>query len=167
MAYWVRKISRGKWPEKIIPVDDMPADIISKDLRTEKNTLSFWRIENLDDLERAALALAASSKSTSIETIEVVYIPEEDIYSASFEVDDNSPGDTIVPDLAKMHRDLCALNFRKLGMISSLINNNIHQDHCQRFTKSCVKKLLKQAYIDQRICKDKCADDLYIEISKP
>lgn len=166
MAYWVRKVTRSKWPEEVLPVESMPADVISSELRTQKNTLSFWRIETLDELEKAALALSVSSKSTSIETIDMVYISEEEITNSQIAVE-CSPGDTVIPDLAGLHRDLCALNYRTLGVVSSIINHNMKQNHAKRFTKKQVKEFLKKAYAENRVCPDICNANIYNEIAQP
>lgn len=165
MAYLVRKITRSKWPEEIIPVEEMPADVITSDLRTSQNTLSFWRIEKIEDLEIAALALAASSKSTSIEKIAIVYIPEEEILAASIAVE-NSLGDTVVPDLAALHRDLSSLTLGSLKKVSELINRNMHQSHYKCYTRKAVQVLIGKAYQEKRVCEEKCDTKLYQEISK-
>ena len=163
MAYWVRKITRSKWPDELISINTIPADVITSELRTQKNTLSFWRIETLDDLEKAALALAASSKSTKIETIDIVYIPEDEFQSAKLETC-ITPGDTVVPDLAGLHRDLSSLNYSALGVISSIIHANMKHENAKRYTKKAVKALLVKAFRENRISQDKCDPSVYSEI---
>ena len=82
-------------------INTLPADAIS-DLRTMGNTLSFWRIESLGELDKGALALAASSKSDKIETISLIWIDEDEIIRDGLTTD-NSEGDTIVEDLSSLH----------------------------------------------------------------
>lgn len=164
MAFFVRKITRAKWPESEVSVEEIPADVISIDLRTQQNRLSFWRIETLDDLEKAALALAVSSNTKSIEKIDVVYISEEEIRAAGIVIDNNSPGDTVVGDLMKLHCDFCELNYGSLGRISILINNNMQGNHYKRYSRKELRGMVGKAFRDQRICQDKCKEELFSEI---
>ena len=51
MALYVRKISRAKWPEDVSEfnnIAELKSDALA-DLRTQNNTLSFWKIESESD----------------------------------------------------------------------------------------------------------------------
>ena len=166
MAFLVRKIARAKWPEDTCDILDLCGDAIS-DLRTTGNTLSLWRIESEDDLPTAALALSASSKSDKIETISLVWISEDLLREKLIPIDEHSPGDTIVSDLVGLHRDLYGITYQSLGDIASILMSElIEQKHYKRYSRSVVKDALAKAYIDNRICEEKCLPELLVEIKK-
>lgn len=165
MAYFVRKISRAKWPDEECDVSVLNADAIS-DLRTTANTLSVWKIDELDELDNAVLALSASSKSERIETINVVWITEEEIKANGIDIDEDVPGDTVIESLVSSHRDLCNLSYSSIGQISKLIMQEIAHNNCKRYTKSQVKNVLVRAYSDDLITAEKCQKQLLLEIRK-
>lgn len=164
MSYYVRKIARAKWPDNVSDINTLPADAIS-DLRTMGNTLSFWRIESLGELDKAALALAASSKSDKIETISLIWIDEDEIIRDGLATD-NSEGDTIVEDLSSLHRDCTGLTYASLGSLSSLIVKSLQLNQYKRFTKQQIKTALLGAFRESRISKERCHPVLFEELVK-
>lgn len=166
MAFLVRKIARAKWPEDKCDIMDLYGDAIS-DLRTTENTLSLWRIESEDDLPTAALALSASSKSDSIETISLVWISEDLIREKLIPIDEHSPGDTVVSDLVNLHRDLYGITYKSLGDIADILMSElIEKNHYKRYPRSEVKASLAKAYNENRIAQEKCLPELLAEIKK-
>ncbi len=158
MSYLVRKISKAKW-DKIKDITDcqqIDGDVIS-DLRTMSNTLSFWRINDESELDEAALALAASSKTSNIEKITIVWIPED---SFEFVRIERNSGDTIVNDLKETHRDLCDVTYGALGKIAMVMQNQINDLKCKIYTKKTVEQLLVNAYKSNRITKEWCDEKL-------
>lgn len=162
MSYYVRKISRAKWPDNNCDINVLPADAIS-DLRTTGNSLSFWRIDSLCDLDKAALALAASSKSDRIENISLIWIDEEEIIRDGLSTE-SSAGDTIVEDLASLHRDCVGLTYASLGSLSSMIVKSLQLNQYQRYTKKEIKTVLLEAFRDSRISKERCHPELYEQL---
>lgn len=167
MAFLVRKVARAKWPEDICDINDIGADLITSDLRTTGNTLSLWRIESEEELLTAALALSASSKTSKIESVSVVWIPEELFINKGIRIDDSNVGDTVIFDLAETHRDICELTYKKLGDIAEIIMNEILKaGHYKRFSKSEIKAALSTAYSNNRIKEEKCDERLIEELKK-
>ena len=166
MAYLVRKIARSKWPDKICPVEELPGDTIA-DIRTSNNELSVWLIDSTDGLDSAALALSASSKTDKIEKLQLVWIPLDEIEKKQLNVSDENEGDTIIPDLADMHRDLNNLTYGALGKIASIIQNELlEKNNYKLFSRGDVKKALVAAYKDRRIAEERCSPKLLEEIRK-
>lgn len=166
MAFLVRKISRGKWPNEPVQKEEIEADAIS-DIRTTKNTLSLWRVESEAEIESAVLALSASSKSEQIETIDIVWIPESVFDNYGIEISEETPGDTVVEDLANNHRDLIHITYKTLGDIAEIITKEIlDQAHYKKVTKSKVKELLINAYKDKRILEEKCTPKMLEKIKQ-
>ena len=163
MALLVRKIARGKWPDNPCSINCLQADAIS-DLRTQGNTLSVWRVENSDELEEAILALAASSKTEKIETITIVWADEEVFLKNGITVTDTVEGDTVVTDLRPKHRDLSNLSYESLGVISGIIMNGLNSSNTKRVPRLDVKKILVNAYKNNRISKEICTENLNIEL---
>ncbi|MEG2001072.1 MAG: hypothetical protein RR053_06760 [Evtepia sp.] len=166
MAFLVRKISQAKWPSATCELKEIPGDAIS-DLRTTANTLSVWEIDSTDDLDAAALALATSSKIEKIEAVNLVWFSEESLLTNSFVIDNQVPGDTVISDLSKMHKDIVGMTYDFLGLLSVIIVNAIHREqHCKRYTRASVKGLLCKAYNENRISLEKCNPKLLEEIKK-
>ena len=166
LAILVRKIARAKWPEEICSINMLNGDAIS-DLRTTNNTISLWRVDSEAELPTAMLALAASSKSSKIENVSLVWFSEEAFFEKNIQLDANSPGDTIVSDLAPFHRDACRITYKSLGDLATLIMAELIQEkHYRRFGPAAVKEALVSAYKEHRIAEEKCMPDLLEEIKK-
>lgn len=165
MAFLVRKIARAKWTDLTCETKDIPGDTIS-DLRTSSNTLSVWQIGSIEELDIAALALAASSKTSSIEKLHIVWISEDDLVNAGFSIANNSLGDTIIPDISNTHRDLSNITYHSLGQLSEIMTSAIQCDNSKNYTKNDIKSILSQAYVDGRIAETKCNEKLLREIQK-
>ena len=165
MSILVRKISRGKWPTEIREKNEFDGDTIS-DLRTTSNTLSLWRIKSEEDMESAFLALSASSKSETIEKIDVVWISEETLRKNGLTLVDDM-GDTVVDDLANTHCDVANVTYKTLGDLAVIIAEEvINNNHCKRLTASKVKRILAKAYSERRIAEEKCTPEMLNEIKK-
>lgn len=164
MAYLVRKVSRGKWPDEKQAKDDYAGDTIS-DLRTTKNTLSLWMIESEEELDSAILALSASSKSETIEAIDVAWFPIEVIDTYGITISKDTLGDTVVSDLAETHRDVVNVTYKTLGDIADIITVAMsEQNRHKKVTLGTVKKGLAKAYKDKRISEEKCKPELLEKI---
>ena len=163
MALLVRKISRGKWPDNPCSINCLQADAIS-DLRTQGNTLSVWRVENLNEIDEAVLALAASSNTERIETITIVWEDEEVFLKKGITVNDTVEGDTVVTDLRPKHRDLSDLSYDSLGVISEIIMNSLNSSNTKRIPRQDVKKILVNAYKNDRISEEICTESLNSEL---
>lgn len=164
MAFLVRKVARAKWPEELCNTTDIPGDAIA-DLRTTNNTLSLWRIESEDELEKAALALSASSKTERIENVSLVWIPEKDFEEKGLVLDKSSAGDTVISDLVNTHCDLCDLSYGSLGTVASTIMKGILKEgHYKRYSKKEIKTFLVNAYLENKIEESKCKTSLIDEI---
>lgn len=146
--FLARKFSPAKWaPKKGLPKNGIPADAVTGDLRTQENTLSFWRCD-VRDVDEAALAIAAGADR--IDKLDIVWIGDDDLRGDGHILSD-SPGRTPVADLSDRHVDLRGLDYDLLGSVARRVAAAIDCDHCQRLTKTRVKALLKTAARDGRI----------------
>lgn len=142
MSFLVRKITRSKWPDDFCELHDIKADAYT-DLRTTNNALSFWRIEEERELEDVMLALA-TGPNCSLEKVTVAWVDEEEFQSKGIEIE-TSEGDTVIDDLKKRHRDVCALTYASLGQVSHLLLSAMRDGRCKRFPRSEVKNAVAEA----------------------
>lgn len=152
--YLGRRISRAKWAITIDSIpNDIPADAIS-DIRTQSNTLSFWKCGEASetDLDEIALALALANRDR-VDKLEIIWIDQEKIRENGIHIALNS-GDTLVVDLKDLHRDLESLTYGKLGSIASQISTALNKGQFKIFTRGQVTKLIEEAVKLGRVDKD-------------
>lgn len=163
MAYYIRKISPAKWPQKgkSVKVGEVRADAITGDIRTSEDTISLWRIEDIDELEQAVLALASAGDKAV--TYNVLSIPEEMMEKYNLELKETD-GNTPVRELAKTHRDVVNVTYAGLGRFAQVIMEALEADKLHTITKKQVKNLIVTAYKAGKIDKDKLKDRMREEI---
>lgn len=143
MPVLARKVTRAKWePAEALGPGELAADAVT-DLRTRENALSFWRCESSQeaDLERAALALAASFERA--DKIDLVGVDEHAISAAQLSTR-STPGETPIRALQSSHVDVERLDYVRLGRIAHLIADAVPTAHV-RITKRRVLELLAEA----------------------
>ena len=143
--FLARKISRAKWkPDRNLAAGEIQADAVTADLRTTGNELSFWRCDTggTKEIEDAILAIASSGEH--VETIDVVWIPIEDLEAAGLTLK-CSDGRTPVRRLRERHVDVEKLDLVRLGKIADRVVIAIGRDRTYRLTKARVTKLLMAA----------------------
>ena len=144
----VRKINRAKWMSGDIIKEPPSADAITGCLRTIKNTLSVWRINNENELEEAVLAIV--SGQDHLETIDVVMMDDEYFIKCKISTDETE-GHTPIENLKNTHRDLCSLDYWTIGMVAEHIIENIKKDKLKRYRESDLKRILKNAIEKNRL----------------
>ena len=133
------------------------------DLRTQDNSLSFWRCrDGVDgDVEEAALAIAAAGDR--LDKIDIVWLPDDEL-RADGQILKDTEGRTPVVDLADRHVDICKLDYTRLGRVAQRVVAAIEGGRCRRLTKVRIKGLLVRAVQQERIALDELADGLRAEI---
>lgn len=146
MSIVVRRINRAKWQQILDEnnITDSSADAITNCLKTTKNDLSVWKIDSIDELNIAILALITGSQQTKLSKIDYVYFEENDLHNKGLSLN-QTIGDTVIDDYKNMHRDLSELTYSKLGIIKDLIIEFLSKNDENFMTKSDLKKLLKSA----------------------
>jgi hypothetical protein len=152
----VRKIDGQKWVKYDIAnngIDSVSADLITKDLKTESNTLSLWCTDDDSDycIEDAVLALACSSKSKSIDSIDIVEIERKAIENKGLSLIQNE-GDTCYRGYKNKHYDLRDLTYKLLGHFSELIIEN--KASIKRIKKSKLKSIIKDGINTKKVIKE-------------
>jgi hypothetical protein len=143
MSLLIRKINKAKWFQiDILNDSDVSADAITNCLKTSKNTLSVWNIQEESDLDNAILAIVATQDH--LDTIDIVILEHTSLIEYNIKIV-ASPGDTPIKTLIDTHRDLEGLTFSKLGIVKDYIVERIRKDKLKRYTVASLKKLLKSA----------------------
>lgn len=149
----VRKVTKSKWNNQLSDDADLnlviTADAITGCLRTKLNTLSIWKVENVDD---AILALA--SMNDSIVPIDYIVLSEAFFEKNSIKIENIIAESNPVEELREKHYDIIELNYESLGLLSREIASNIASDK-MNYIKRCkpkeVKEILQKAITDGKL----------------
>jgi hypothetical protein len=158
LSLLVRKISRAKWPNVHTELKDFPGDVFV-DLRTSNNELSVWSIDNIDELDKAIIALAVAPKNSSIENIDVVWVDEKLFEAARIPIN-NEFGDTAATAYRTLHRNIYGITYSSLGKVAEIISKSILEDNRRRIPKREVISIVKKAIDDGSVEKSECNVDL-------
>lgn len=172
MAFLVRKLVKRDKIYKIIneDINNISADIPTTEFRTTNSTLSTWRIESIDDLQKAVLAIAVSSSEISRMDFIVIDTDILDQKKLSYKYT-YAGSDIAVPDLQDMHCDIIDITVSKLidflvvyqEIFATDANNSIF---IRRFSAGEIKDLLEKAIQEGRVDKGKAKDKILAEIDK-
>lgn len=149
--FLARKITQAKWrPREGFAEGEIAADAVTVDLKTQDNSLSFWRCptETTEDLEKAVLAIAATRNR--VEKIEIVWLIDDDLQN-DCQTLENTEGDTPVLELKELHVDVCRLDYVRLGKVAIRIATALENCRWRRITKGRVRELLVEAVKQKRV----------------
>ena len=149
--YLARKISRAKWGAGgLLTPDEIPADAITSDLRTQGNALSFWQCGGgtKKEVEEAALALLAAGNR--IDRIDVVWLDDDKLRQDGQELTETD-GKTAVEELIDQHMDLSSIDYKCLGLVASRIIEAMGNDQYRRLSKREAMNLLSAAIEQGRL----------------
>ena len=129
---------------------EIPADAVTADLKTQQNSLSFWRCptDEEHDIEEAVLAIAAAGDR--LDKIDVVWLAEDELQAEGQALEDTA-GRTPVADLAAMHVDVPRLDYVRLGNVARGIAVAIEAKRCRRLSRRRVKALIEAAVEQGRV----------------
>ena len=163
--FLARKITRAKWAAtEELSAGDIPADAVTVDLRTQENSLSFWRCPTgtASDVEEAALAIAAASQR--VDRLDLVWFPDEELQADGQTLKDTE-GRTPVIDMVAMHVDVSRLDYVRLGRVARRVVDAIEADRYRRLTRARVKSLIQEAVGRGRIDRSALDDGLRAEVA--
>ncbi len=148
--YYLRKISRGKWPREQdiaqATLKDIPMDTVIAEFKTENNKLSLWEADTQDDLNDAFVALASNMQA--IETIFAVKLDSKKLPEFTF---DDELGSTPAVGINRKHHNIVDLNYVNLGDVIQVIIDGLSGDCLVKRTRGQMKKLLVDAYKKGRL----------------
>lgn len=168
MCFYVRKITRSKWTpnENITDVSELSADAITNCLRTTGNSLSIWKIDSIDELKDAVLAIA--SQQDRLDTIDIVIIDKDKIDEKNLSLTKSS-GITIYKDFINRHYDICNLTHSSLGKVALIIveycKKNSDNVNVQRFNKTNLKEIIKEGIANHKILITELKEKIKAEVA--
>ena len=148
MSFLVRRINRPKW--KCENENDVFADAVTSCLRTQNNAISVWKIDTIEQLNNAVLALITGAKQTKLSKIDCVLLDENIVLEKGLVLDETN-GDTVVEDLVNTHKDIEKLTYSKLGVLKDLILERLETDKYRLFSIDQLREILKKAIEDGRV----------------
>ena len=133
--------------------DEISADAVTADLRTQGNALSFWRCprDTDDDVEEAALAIAAGGER--VDRLDIVWLDDQELQDDGLTLR-NDAGRTPVTPLADLHVEVSRLDYARLGSVARRVVAAIEADRCRRLSRGRVKRLIVAAVEQGRIDPD-------------
>ncbi len=166
--FLVRKIALAKWDakrniERGLEPGEIAADAVTGDLRTQRDTLSFWRCRTGSDKDIWDAALAIAAAGERLDKLDIVWLVDEEL-EADGQTLRVTEGRTPVAGLSEQHVDICKLDLVRLGKVAQRIVTAIKDQRWRRLTRARVKGLLVAAVQQGRINPGELAPGLQAEI---
>ena len=149
--FLARKITRAKWDiVKDLSEGEISADVVTADLRTEGNSLSFWQCGGGGETEIEEAALAIASGRDSVDKLDLVWLAEEELRADGQRLR-STDGRTAVIEMIPRHVDVYGLDYVRLGNVARHIVAAIEKRRFRRLTKRHTTSLLVGAVEEGRI----------------
>ncbi|MXZ57740.1 MAG: hypothetical protein F4Z16_04575 [Rhodothermaceae bacterium] len=160
-------ISQAKWERKEwMDEGEISADAVTADLRTQNNSLSFWKCAKKTHKEIENVALAIAAGRDKIDKVEIVLIDNEDLKTDGQNIE-TSNGRTPVESLVKRHVDLMQLDYTRLGKVARRVASAVAANQCHRVSKQRVQTLLVTAITrDETLQIDRLNENLRPQVQK-
>lgn len=128
---------------------DINAECLS-DLRADENCISTWFVGDRSnkDVEKAVAALASGFKA--LDEISIVFIDEEEIKAEGLSVV-NSEGATRVEEYKMLHRDIDALDIKKLSVLAHVILKSIWNNNVKAINAEELSLILLDLIVDGKL----------------
>lgn len=130
--------------------EEISADAVTADLRTQNNNLSFWQCAKGTRKEIDDIALAIAAGRDKIDKVEIVLIDDKDLENDGQAIK-ASNGRTPVESLVRLHVDVMQLDYSRLGRVAHRIASAIAADQFHRVSKKRVERLLVTAITQDEI----------------
>lgn len=168
MSFLVRKLNKR---DKLCAlgacecIEDVFADVPTNEFRTTDGALSTWKIDTIEDLENAVLAIAVSS--SKISKMDFIIIDTELLEQNNLDYMQTYAGMEIpIPDLQDTHYDIVDISLKKLLDCSNVYKKIIVEENDEeenfiiRFTEAEIKEILKKAILQKRVNKEKATKSI-------
>jgi len=167
MSYLARKISRAKWePKEGLEPNEISADAVTADLRTQSNNLSFWKIGNpTNDDELCTVALALATGANRIDPVDLTWVETNNFSANGVEIN-KTDGRTPVKSLIKSHVDVIKLDMKRLCSVAVLVDDALGKNQHRRFTKTEIVKIIIKAINQNLVSKSDLQPKVIEEIEK-
>lgn len=158
MAFLVRKLIKRESIELIgnaDNVEEMFADAATSEFRSKGGTLSMWRIDGIEKLDEAVLAIVVTL--TKVETMDYIVINTNYLDEEGLSYQQTYAGiDIAVADLQDTHYDVINITIPKLINCTYVYRRVFREDNDRgiyivRYTEPEIRDLLSNAYANGRI----------------
>ena len=158
MAYLVRKLNKRDNIDIIgntVDIENMFADAATAEFKSKNGTLSTWRIESLDKLDEAVLAIVVTSNK--IERMDFIVIDTNYLDEQHLEYNQTYAGQKIaVPDLQDTHYDIINITIPRLINCTCVYRRVFKEDrdrgiYIVRYVEGDIKDLLNKAILASRL----------------
>ena len=150
MTLFIRKLNKRSNIDAIVSnedVEDLEADVVTSEFRTQGNTLSVWEVNNKDNIVSGVLAIVLSS--SRIETMDFILLESDQLESHGLKIASSTPGKNPFIYAKDMHYDISELCLRSLSFLSRLYKDVCKDIDCViRLSKFELKEMIKNANKD-------------------
>lgn len=162
MAFLVRKLVKRDELDSLCDESDIQkvcADIPTKEFRTTNGALSTWRINSLEKIGDAVLAIAVTS--SEITKMDFIVIDTDLLAENALEYKQTYAGqDIAIPDLQDAHYDIIGITVEKLANCTKVYQRIVESDpnkekYIIRYIAGEIKDLLKRAIQEHRVDESK------------
>lgn len=168
MSILVRRINLGKWKDYSIaavcrkplisrffnfPKYNAKGDLITKELSTSENTLSFWMIPDESHLNDAFLAMCTGPLQSRISTLYYLLFDEKELSSCGIKISQSSAdAQTAVAELKNLHYNVINVDYHTLGMLQDMIVDKIRKaNRDSSISKGELKPIFREAITNGKI----------------
>ncbi len=166
--FYIRKLSKKSNLFKIMDAtsnSNIEADVLKQELGTTRNTLSFWKCDDITDLKNAMKAILLST--TSIETSQFIVISDEILDKYGIERNYDEKGITGYKGYENLHVNLCNLDYGKIGAILNIIKEiSGNKDYIPELKRDDVKKYIMEVKRDGLLDENNIRPELKFAIEK-
>lgn len=167
MGYLVRKISTTAWPDGLstsfTTIDELCSDAIG-DLKTQKNELSWWYIEQPSEIINVAASMITRFNNQQ-NNIRFVIIDIDDFLENEIDYENTpSNGDTAIIDMAKYHYDTTNMTYKTLGKISKLIANKTSSNDVVKVKWKDAMEIVRQKLNESMINVSKLTEEVKTQL---
>lgn len=141
----------------------IPSDALTICMKTQGNTLSFWRVDAGENGEDEAI-LALLGTQNRIDKIDIVFIEDNAVEDVTFAA---TLGNTIFADLRNLHVDIADLDHIAFLKTAGALGAQIFEDNIKRVTKSDFKTRMQRSLNDRRIAWESIPEAMQLELNKP
>lgn len=166
--FYIRKLSKKSNLFRIrdaISNSNIEADVLKQELGTTRNTLSFWKCEDITDMKNVMKAILLSA--TSIETSQFIVINDEMLDKYGIERNYEEKGITGYKGYENLHVNLCNLNYEKIGLILNIFKDiSTNKQYTPELKKDDVKKYIIEVKKDGLLNEESINPSLKRDIDK-
>jgi hypothetical protein len=152
--YYIHKLSTPALETKLASqqLKSFNADFLHQEFKTNSNTLSFWSVNNLNNINKSDSVKAILLAQGQFSSAAFVVLDKNDIAKNNLEIIE-SIGNTGYKGKSNLHRDLCNLKISTVFDLFEIYKDNVKKESYHfRITKSEMKKsilkLMKNNEID-------------------